>query len=69
MSQVQRFEQIFQGAWRPDCVICKESVSLEESKADEYGQAVHEECYLSKLTKQQPMSVFRNRFPLGRRTA
>jgi hypothetical protein len=24
-------------------------VELEESKADEHGQAVHEECYVSKL--------------------
>jgi hypothetical protein len=35
--------------WRPECVICQRSVELEESKADEYGQAVHEECYISRL--------------------
>jgi hypothetical protein len=37
--------------WRPECVICKESVPLEESKVDEYGKAVHEECYVFKLTR------------------
>ncbi len=45
MSRVQS-----QAQWRPECVICKEAVPLEESKVDEHGQAVHEECYVSKLT-------------------
>jgi hypothetical protein len=31
----------------PHCAICKEAVNLTESKADEYGQAVHEDCYVS----------------------
>lgn len=31
------------------CVICRESVNLTESKTDEYGRAVHEECYVSVL--------------------
>lgn len=30
----------------PRCAICKESVTLEESKTDERGQAVHENCYV-----------------------
>jgi hypothetical protein len=33
-------------SWRPQCAICKESVTLEESKTDERGQAVHENCYV-----------------------
>ena len=45
----QRSELISEGQWRPQCVICRESVQLEESKADERGQAIHEECYVSKL--------------------
>jgi hypothetical protein len=45
MSHVQS-----QGQWRPECAICKNSVTLEESKADENGQATHEECCVSKLT-------------------
>ena len=49
MFHVHRSEQIFEGQWRPECVICKESVKFEESKANEYGQAVHEECYVSEL--------------------
>jgi hypothetical protein len=40
------------GAWLPRCVLCKESVELEQGKADEYGQAVHENCYVTKLTGQ-----------------
>jgi hypothetical protein len=35
--------------WRPECVICKESVNFEHRKADEQGQAIHEECYVSTL--------------------
>lgn len=53
MWNVQRFEQIFEGHWRPECVICKESVKLEESHANEYGQSVHEECYVSDLLGNQ----------------
>jgi hypothetical protein len=55
---VQSSENIYEGQWRPKCVICKEIVELEESKVDEHGQAIHEQCYVSKLvgkktTKQQ----------------
>jgi hypothetical protein len=46
---VQPSENIFEGQWRPECAICKESVDLQESKVDEHGQAIHEECYVSKL--------------------
>lgn len=40
--------------WSPDCVICKKSVKLEESKADECGQAIHGECYVAKLAEKKP---------------
>jgi anti-sigma regulatory factor (Ser/Thr protein kinase) len=33
----------------PACCICNSPVLLETSKTDEYGQAVHEECYVLKL--------------------
>ena len=36
--------------WLPRCVICRKAVELTDSKTDEYGQAVHEECYASMLT-------------------
>jgi hypothetical protein len=49
MSYVQLSEQISKRQWRPECVICKESVEVEQSKTDEHGQAVHEECYVSQL--------------------
>ena len=40
--------------WRPRCAICKQSVNLTESKADEYGRAVHENCYVSMLVSKKP---------------
>jgi hypothetical protein len=33
----------------PKCRICSEPVCLETSNTDEYGQALHEECYVLKL--------------------
>jgi len=31
----------------PHCAICKQAVNLTENQADEHGQAVHEDCYVS----------------------
>jgi hypothetical protein len=42
---------LFKSQWSPECAICKKCVKLEESKADEYGQAIHEECYVAKITE------------------
>lgn len=50
MPDVQRSEKLSEVLWLPECVICRESVKLEDSKADEYGQAIHGDCYVSKLT-------------------
>src|ERR1700737_3640557 len=36
--------------WLPSCRICNDPVLLETSKTDEYGQAVHEECYVLDLS-------------------
>ena len=36
--------------WLPGCRICNDPVLLETSKTDEYGQAVHEECYVLNLS-------------------
>jgi len=44
-----------EGQWRPKCVICGELVALEYSKADECGQAIHEECYISRLIGKKTM--------------
>jgi hypothetical protein len=33
----------------PSCCICNDAVPLETSNTDEYGQAVHEECYVLKV--------------------
>jgi hypothetical protein len=33
-------------SYEAHCTICKEPVNLRESKTDEYGQAVHEDCYV-----------------------
>ncbi|MHB8215089.1 MAG: hypothetical protein ACYDDS_03320 [Candidatus Sulfotelmatobacter sp.] len=35
--------------WLPRCCICNDPVPLETSKTDEYGRALHEECYVLKL--------------------
>ncbi len=32
------------------CCICAGPISLERSKTDERGRAVHEECYVRKMT-------------------
>jgi hypothetical protein len=53
MSYVQLSEQISKRQWRPECVICKESVELAQSKTDEHGQAVHEECYVSQFVSRR----------------
>jgi hypothetical protein len=55
MSHVLKYPE---NPGRPECVICRESVNPEESKTDEYGQAIHEECYVSKLMRKKPMSEF-----------
>jgi hypothetical protein len=48
MSQIHVVEQI-QSQWHPKCAICEGPVAIEESKTNEYGQAVHERCYVSRL--------------------
>jgi hypothetical protein len=48
MSHVQEPPEV---QWRPECGLCKESVKLEESMVDECGQPVHEDCYVSKVTR------------------
>jgi organic hydroperoxide reductase OsmC/OhrA len=50
MSDVQKSEV----QWRPECAVCKKSVEIHESMADEGGQAIHEECYVSKITSGNP---------------
>jgi hypothetical protein len=47
-------QPLSESQWSPECVICKKSVKLEESKADEYGQAIHGECYFAKITEKKP---------------
>jgi hypothetical protein len=47
-------QPLSESQWSPECVICKKSVKLEESKADEYGQAIHGDCYVAKLTEKKP---------------
>jgi hypothetical protein len=51
---VLRVPPLSEPQWSPECVLCKKSVKLEESKADEYGQAVHGECYVAKLMENNP---------------
>lgn len=43
--------------WLPRCTVCKQFVDLTESKVDEYGQAVHENCYVSTLVSKEAATV------------
>jgi hypothetical protein len=52
MSHVQDLPEV---QWLPECFICKATVKLEESKTNESGQAVHEDCYVSKFTTERFM--------------
>jgi len=36
-----------------ECAICSKPIPLEDSKVSEYGQPIHEECYVAKLTLSQ----------------
>ena len=35
---------------QPSCPICNKTVALETAKTDEDGHAVHEKCYLDKIS-------------------
>jgi hypothetical protein len=43
--------------WVPRCAVCRESVNLTVSKADEYGRAVHENCYVQRLLSDKPTTT------------
>jgi hypothetical protein len=47
-------QPLSESQWSPECVLCKKPVKLEESKADEFGRAIHEECYVSSVTEKKP---------------
>lgn len=50
--------------WAPRCAVCKKSVNLTVSKVDEYGQAVHEKCCVSKLlSRETTTSLSEKEFP------
>jgi hypothetical protein len=34
-----------------DCVICGKAVELEHCKTDEYGDAVHDKCYIARMAQ------------------
>jgi len=40
----------------PRCSLCDKPVPLDTSKTDEYGKAVHEECYLLKMRLERATS-------------
>ena len=40
---------------RVDCDICGALINLEDSKVNEDGLPVHEECYVAKLTLSKPV--------------
>jgi len=48
------------------CYICDRTVPLESSKADEYGRAVHEDCYVDRLVlnRQAALPILLRKPPL-----
>jgi hypothetical protein len=44
----------YEGSFVPNCAICAQPVSLEVSKTDEHGQAVHENCYVWTVELKKP---------------
>jgi hypothetical protein len=55
-------------SWLPRCFICKESVNLEVSKTDEYGRAVHENCYVWHVILKKPRKIARTEPFYGQRS-
>jgi hypothetical protein len=41
-------------SYRPPCAVCEQPVNLEESKTDEYGHAIHENCYIWTVELKKP---------------
>jgi hypothetical protein len=41
-------------SYEPPCAICEQPVKLEESKTDEHGHAVHENCYIWTVELKKP---------------
>jgi hypothetical protein len=41
-------------SYAPPCAICKHPVNLEESKTNEHGDAVHENCYIWTVELKKP---------------
>jgi hypothetical protein len=41
----------------PICSLCNKPVSLETSRADEHGNAVHEGCYLLRVSGKKAPTV------------
>ena len=56
---------------RPSCPICNEPVSLETCKINEDGQAIHEDCYVEKvssdLKKHQEKTAWSHQPPPSRK--
>jgi hypothetical protein len=53
--------------WLPQCAICKEFVKLEVSMVNEFGQATHEECYVSKLVRKRDRPALQEFVTAGRK--
>jgi hypothetical protein len=37
----------------PTCSVCNEPVEIEAATVDEHGNAIHEECWLRKMRRQE----------------
>ena len=48
------------------CWICGNEVDLKTCNIDEYGMAVHEECYFVKVAESMRLSARKPAHPIGR---
>ncbi|HLZ41137.1 MAG TPA: hypothetical protein VKQ11_09255 [Candidatus Sulfotelmatobacter sp.] len=51
------------GRGQPFCLICNQPVPLETAKTNEDGHAVHEQCYLDKISGKIPPKPKRSPAP------
>jgi hypothetical protein len=57
MSLVSRILRQRARGIQPSCPVCNEAVTLETSKTNEDGKAIHEECYVARVCEKQTVKT------------
>jgi hypothetical protein len=60
-KQIAEKEAFLSRTQTVSCAICKTPVELERCKTDENGDAIHETCYVAKLTRNTPLKLIRTK--------